>query len=161
LHDIIIGNNFPVSLVQLLQVSNYSCTSLNDGIPSCLEDYSDVFISKTAKLPLPEHRPYDLGIILQNDIPLPTSKKIYSLSTPERALLKENLDDALDRQWICPSTSPLTSPCFFVKQHNKLRMCVDYRELNDITSKDENPLPLIQDIFDMLSEATVFKTRPA
>jgi hypothetical protein len=26
-------------------------------------------------------------------------------------------------------------------------MCVDYRELNDITSKDENPLPLIQDIF--------------
>jgi hypothetical protein len=35
-------------------------------------------------------------------------------------------------------------------------MCVDYRELNDITSKDKNPLPLIQDIFDMLSEATVF-----
>jgi hypothetical protein len=24
---------------------------------------------------------------------------------------------------------------------------VEYRELNDITSKDENPLPLIQDIF--------------
>jgi hypothetical protein len=67
---------------------------------SCLDDYSDVFVSKTAKPPLPEHRPYDLGIILEKGKPLPKSKKIYSLSTPERALLKEYLDDALDRQWI-------------------------------------------------------------
>jgi hypothetical protein len=100
LHDIIIGNNFPVSLVQLLQVSNYFFTPLNNGIPSCLDHYSDVFVFKTAKLPLPEHRPYDLGIILEKDKPLPKSKKIYSFSTPEHALLKEYWDDALDRQWI-------------------------------------------------------------
>jgi hypothetical protein len=47
-------------------------------------------------------------------------------------------------------------PLLSVKQHNKLHMCVDYCELNDITSKDKNPFPLIQDIYDTLSEVTVF-----
>lgn len=35
-------------------------------------------------------------------------------------------------------------------------MCIDYRELNHVTIKNEYPLPRIDDLFDQLKEATVF-----
>ena len=35
-------------------------------------------------------------------------------------------------------------------------MCVDYRQLNDITIKNKYPLPRIDDLFDQLSRAKVF-----
>ena len=35
-------------------------------------------------------------------------------------------------------------------------MCVDYRQLNDVTIKNKYPLPGIDDLFDQLSGAKVF-----
>ena len=35
-------------------------------------------------------------------------------------------------------------------------MCVDYRQLNDVTIKNKYPLPRIDDLFDQLSGAKVF-----
>ena len=42
------------------------------------------------------------------------------------------------------------------KKDGSLRMCVDYRQLNDITIKNKYPLPRIDDLFDQLSGAKVF-----
>jgi hypothetical protein len=36
------------------------------------------------------------------------------------------------------------------------RMCVDYRSLNEVTVKNEYPLPMIDDLFDQLKGACVF-----
>jgi hypothetical protein len=38
------------------------------------------------------------------------------------------------------------------------RPCVDYRALNNKTPKDHYPLPTPEDIFDALSDSTVFTT---
>jgi hypothetical protein len=38
----------------------------------------------------------------------------------------------------------------------KLRLCVDYRELNKLTVKNKYPLPRIDDFLDQLREAKVF-----
>ena len=35
-------------------------------------------------------------------------------------------------------------------------MCVDYRQLNDVTTKNKYPLPRIDDLFDQLSGAKLF-----
>jgi hypothetical protein len=35
-------------------------------------------------------------------------------------------------------------------------MCVDYRSLNDVTLKNEYPLPRIEDLFDQMRGARVF-----
>ena len=35
-------------------------------------------------------------------------------------------------------------------------MCIDYRELNKVTSKNKYPLPRIDDLFDQLQGAAVF-----
>jgi hypothetical protein len=35
-------------------------------------------------------------------------------------------------------------------------MCIDYRELNKITTKNKYPLPRIDDLFDQLQGAQIF-----
>ncbi|KAA3484554.1 RNA-directed DNA polymerase-like protein [Gossypium australe] len=37
-----------------------------------------------------------------------------------------------------------------------MRLCIDYRQLNNVTVKNKYPLPRIDDLFDQLKEATVF-----
>jgi len=61
------------------------------------------------------------------------------------------------RQWIRDSFADRGSPIMFIKKKDgKLRLCVDYRELNDITKKDRYPLPLIGEALDRLQGANFF-----
>ena len=63
----------------------------------------------------------------------------------------------LQKGYIRPSSSPWGSPAIFVdKKDGSLRMCVDYRQLNDVTIKNKYPLPRIDDLFDQLNGAKVF-----
>ncbi|KAK1911204.1 hypothetical protein P3342_011806 [Pyrenophora teres f. teres] len=45
---------------------------------------------------------------------------------------------------------------FVPKKDGKLRLCVDYRKLNDITIKNRYPLPNITELRDRLSRAKIF-----
>ena len=45
---------------------------------------------------------------------------------------------------------------FVFKKNGKLRMCVDYRKLNDITIKNRYPLPNISELQDRLAHAKIF-----
>ena len=63
----------------------------------------------------------------------------------------------LQKGYIRPSSSPWGSPAIFVdKKDGSLRMCVDYRQLNDVTIKNKYPLPMIDDLFDQPNGAKVF-----
>jgi hypothetical protein len=42
------------------------------------------------------------------------------------------------------------------KKDGSRRMCVDYRSLNEVTIKNNYPLPRIEDLFDQMRGATVF-----
>ena len=42
------------------------------------------------------------------------------------------------------------------KKDETLRLCVDYRPLNEVTIKNKYPLPRIDLLFDQLAGATVF-----
>ncbi|KAJ9534629.1 hypothetical protein QJQ45_002904 [Haematococcus lacustris] len=54
---------------------------------------------------------------------------------------------------------PEPSPVLFVqKKSGELRMCIDYRQLNKITLRDQYPLPRIDDLFDKLSGCKVFSS---
>ncbi|WP_424955321.1 reverse transcriptase family protein, partial [Enterobacter hormaechei] len=45
---------------------------------------------------------------------------------------------------------------FVKKKDGSLRMCVDYRRLNQVTIKNKYPLPRIDDLFDQLQGASIF-----
>ena len=71
--------------------------------------------------------------------------------------LKEQLKVLLDKGFIHPSSSHWGCPALFVKKKDdSLRMCVDYRPLNEITIKNKYPLPRIDILFDQLSGARYF-----
>ncbi|KAK1662928.1 hypothetical protein QYE76_051087 [Lolium multiflorum] len=45
---------------------------------------------------------------------------------------------------------------FVDKKDGTIRLCTDYRKLNDVTIKNKYPLPKIEDLFDQLTGASVF-----
>jgi len=44
--------------------------------------------------------------------------KVYLLSLAERNSLDTWINEELRKGYICPSTSPIAAPFFFVKKHN-------------------------------------------
>ncbi|KAI3779509.1 hypothetical protein L2E82_09230 [Cichorium intybus] len=67
------------------------------------------------------------------------------------------LQELLDKGFICPSSSPWEASVLFVmKKDGTMRMCIDYRELNKVTIKNRYPLPRIDDLFDQLQGASYF-----
>ena len=71
--------------------------------------------------------------------------------------LKEQLQELLDKGFIRPSASPWGAPVLFVKKkYGIMRLCIDYRELNQVTMRKKYPFPRIDDLFDQLQGAQVF-----
>ena len=57
------------------------------------------------------------------------------------------------------SHSPWASPVILVRKRNgDYRFCVDYRKLNEVTTKDTFPLPQIDDLLDQLADSRYFST---
>ncbi|KAF8826377.1 hypothetical protein HHX47_DHR5000216 [Lentinula edodes] len=105
---------------------------------------------------LPEHRPYDLKIDLEEGASPPLGR-IYPLSEKELVALKDFIDKQLATGAITPSSLPHGALVLFVpKKDGKLRLCVDFRSLNRITKKDRYPLPLISDLLDALKRAKIY-----
>ncbi|BAE56502.1 unnamed protein product [Aspergillus oryzae RIB40] len=79
------------------------------------------------------------------------------MSERESQALKEYIKDRLEKKQIRPSKSPAGHGVLFVpKKGGELRLCIDYRPLNDITVKDRHPLPLITEIQDKIRGAKWF-----
>lgn len=63
----------------------------------------------------------------------------------------ESLKGMLDSGTIHPSTSPYSSPVFFVqKKDRSWRRCINYCTLNKITMKEKFPIPIIDELLDVL-----------
>ena len=63
----------------------------------------------------------------------------------------------VNKGFVRPSTSPWGAPVLFVKKKDgSMRLCIDYRELNKVTIRNQYPLPRIGDLFDQLQGAKVF-----
>ncbi len=124
-------------------------------VPSCYAAFSDIFCPKRASK-LPPHRPWDCAIDLLPGEPVPRGR-IYPLSIPEQKAMKEYIEEALEQEYIRPSTSPAASSFFFVaKKDGGLRPCIDYRALNKITVKFRYPLPLVPAALEQLRGARIF-----
>ena len=59
------------------------------------------------------------------------------------------MEEMVNKGFIRPSTSPWGAPVLFVKKKDRsMRLCIDYRELNKVTIRNQYPLPRINDLFD-------------
>lgn len=157
---------FPQVISSLLQ-SNSSISSVDkvntDPIDLKLETISKQIIEKyhdvfPDELPpgLPPQREIDHKIEL---IPgsIPPSRPTYRMSEVELKELKKQLEELTKSGFIQPSKSPFGAPILFVKKKDgTMRMCIDYRALNNITIKNKYPLPHVDELFDRLQGAKYF-----
>ncbi|RAL58494.1 hypothetical protein DID88_005198 [Monilinia fructigena] len=109
-------------------------------IPEQYKKYEHVFKEPGIHEALPEHKPWDHEIILEEG-KMPVHTPIYSMSADELKTLREYIDDNLAKGWIRESTSQVASPTI---------------KLNTLTKKDRYPLPLATELRDRLGGATIF-----
>src|SRR3954447_5775091 len=126
-------------------------------VPREYHDLSKMF-SKSEADKLPPHGPYDHKIPLKEGF-VPPFGPLYGLSKNELETLHKWLEDNLNRGLIRASSSPAGAPILFVKKKDgTLRLCVDYRGLNEGTIKNRYPLPLIKETLNMLCQAKYYTT---
>ena len=118
-------------------------------IPRDYQEFCEMF-KEEAHEKLPEHQDWDHEIPIE-ERKKPTYGPIYALSETEIKALREYPDKNLKKGFIRPSTSPAGYPILFVsKKDGKLQLCVDYRQLNAITVKNQYPLLLISELQDRI-----------
>jgi hypothetical protein len=87
----------------------------------------------------------------------PIARMPYRMSSPELKKLIMQLKELLDLGLIRPSVSSWGAPVIFIrKKDGSWRLCIDYRQLNKETIKNQYMLPRIDDLFDQMKGATVF-----
>lgn len=85
-----------------------------------------------------------MKLTLTNDKPFLYAPR--RLSYDEKIKLRYILDDLISKDVIREITSKYASPIVLTKKKNgEIRMCIDFRALNKITTRDNFPLPLIED----------------
>ena len=125
-------------------------------IPSEYSDFSNIFLEEKASI-LPEAIELNLHAIKLQEGQQPLYGPIYSLGPVELETLKTYIETNLANGFIRPSKSPAGAPILFVgKPDGSLRLCVDYRGLNNLTIKNRYPLPLIGESLDRLGRAKRF-----
>jgi transposase InsO family protein len=115
-------------------------------------EYPEVF-SPPKGLPPQRH--------IQHSIPTgdtdPVACRPYRLSQPEQKELERHLRELLEAGYIQPSSSAWAAPILFVrKKSGELRMVIDYRRLNKLTTRSQFPIPNVSDIIDQLHGKTHF-----
>ena len=93
---------------------------------------------------LPERTELNEHAIDLKDGKQPPYGPIYSLGPVELETLKTYIETHLKTGFIRLSKSLADAPILFDKKPDgSLRLCVDYRGLNNFTIKNQYPLPLI------------------
>ena len=106
------------------------------------------------------HGPYDLGKcdLIPHEIRLSDPRPV---NLPHRRiaphLIQEVREQLVDRGIIQKSSSSYASPVVPIRKKDRsLRFCIDYRQLNERTTKDAFPLPKIEESLEALLGAKVF-----
>lgn len=114
-------NEGQMSVARQMQLEEAGCFSCSDDDIGCIDELQ-------MKVNLTDDRP-----VQKNYTAIP--KPLYP------AEVKQYVEDVLNRQWIRKSKPTYSSPVVCVrKKHGSLRLCVDYRELNNRTVADRQNL---------------------
>lgn len=128
-----------------------------EQLEQLLVDYADVFSTGKrdigrCKMGVQHH------IRLKPDA-VPVKQRSRRIPLAYKEEVKENLKAMMEDGVIERSSSEWASPLVIVrKRSGELRICVDYRKLNEATQVTSYPLPNITDALDRLADATYFTT---
>lgn len=124
-----------------------------------LAKFSDLFLNKyiKPKRPFKPKVDYEFKLhVIQDHVPF--FYRPRRLSQFEKSEVLKITNELMEQGVIRKSNSEYSSPIVLVPKKNdsSLRMCIDYRQLNKITLRDNFPLPLIEDQLDQLKDKRYF-----
>ncbi|XP_062569214.1 uncharacterized protein LOC134231291 [Saccostrea cucullata] len=109
--------------------------------------YETVFTDKPGHCNLTEHQ-------IRTTTETPISLRPYRIPEAKQECVKKALNEMLEQGHIQKSNSPWSSPVVLVnKPDGSIRICIDYRKLNEITVSDAYPVPRINDILEKVGKA--------
>ena len=119
-----------------------------------VREFPDVFPEDIAGLPPDREVEFTIDLISGTE---PISIPPYRMAPAELRELEAQLEELLSKGFIRPSISPWGTPVLFVKKKDgSLRLCIDYRQLNRVTIRNQYPLPRIDELFDQLQGSLVY-----
>ena len=119
-----------------------------------VKEFPDVFADDISGLPPDREVEFTIDLIPGTE---PISIPPYRMSPAELRELKAQLEELLRKGFIRPSISPWEAPVLFVKKKDgSLPLCIDYRQLNRVTIRNQYPLPRIDELFDQLQGSRVY-----
>ena len=119
-------------------------------IPAEYSDYSNVFSTENAAK-LPKNTRMNKHAIKLEEDKQPPFESIYSLGLVELETLKTYIKTNLANSFIQTFKSPAGAPILFNKKlDGNFCLCIGYQSLNNITLKNQYPLPLIGKSLDWL-----------
>ena len=125
-------------------------------VPVEYSDFADVFSEKSANV-LPERTGANEHAIELEEGKQPPYGPIYSLGPVELKTLMTYIEINLSNGFIRALKSPAGAPIQFVhKPYGSFHLCVNYQRLNNLTIKNQYPLPLISKFLDRLGQAKWF-----
>ena len=72
----------------------------------------------------------------------PISIVPYQMALAELKELKVQMEELLSKGFVKMSSTPWGAPVLFVKKkYGSLRLCIDYRQLNKVTIRNQYPFP--------------------
>lgn len=132
-----------------------SATEIQDKLPPWLRNLYPGFLPSLAN-ELPPRRSWDhkIEIIPGKE---PPYNKGRPMSPAELRVVRRWLDDNLSKGFIRESRSRSAAPLLLAaKPGGGVRICQDYRGLNNVTIKNRYPLPLIKETLDALCHAKIY-----
>ena len=119
-----------------------------------VREFPDIFLDDIVGLPPDREVEFTIDLIPRTE---PISIPHYRMAPAELRELKAQLEELLSKGFIRPSISPWEAPVLFVKRKDgSLQLCIDYRQLNRVTIRNQYPLPRIDELFDQLQGSRVY-----
>ena len=98
-----------------------------------VNEYPDVFPEELPGMPPDRDIEFVIDLVPGTS---PIAMRPYRMAASELAELKNQLEELQRIGFIRPNSSPWGAPVLFVKKKDgSMRMCVDYRALNEVTIK--------------------------
>ena len=142
---------------KILKIGTSLSPEEKERLTNFLKQHEEVFAWTYEDMPgldpkLVEHR-----LVLKPDVK-PVKQKLRKMDPRIEQQVKEGLEDLLKAGFIRPIDYPdwLANIVVVPKKSGKVRICIDFRDLNKATPKDDYPLPSIDLLIDSTAGHAMF-----